>query len=90
MRAANSPNSMLHQYTRGFVSESANMLPSPTYKCRIRFVQGHTRLVQALSVLYSKLIDRKIDPFNEILVTSGAYEALYTAIQGFVNASQIR
>lgn len=39
------------------------------------------RLVNALSKLYSKLIDRNIDPMNEILVTVGAYEALYCAIQ---------
>lgn len=47
--------------------------------------QGHVRLVQALSTLYSKLVERKIDPFTEILVTSGAYEALYAAIQGHVD-----
>lgn len=39
------------------------------------------RLVRALSNLYSQLINRKIDPVNEILVTVGAYEALYCAIQ---------
>lgn len=50
----------------------------------MKFFKGHPRLVQALSALYSKLIGRKIDPFNEVLVTSGAYEALYTAIQGYV------
>lgn len=49
-------------------------------------IKGHPRLVHALSALYSKLVDRKIDPFNEILVTSGAYEALYSTIQGYVNA----
>lgn len=42
---------------------------------------GHVRLVRALSKLYSKLNDREIDPMNEILVTVGAYEALYCAIQ---------
>ncbi|XP_001951376.2 kynurenine--oxoglutarate transaminase 3 [Acyrthosiphon pisum] len=42
---------------------------------------GHMRLVRALSNLYSQLINRKIDPANEILVTVGAYEALYCAIQ---------
>jgi len=39
------------------------------------------RLVRALSNLYSQLINRIIDPANEILVTVGAYEALYCAIQ---------
>lgn len=45
-------------------------------------LKGHPRLVQALSSLYSKLIDRKINPFTEILVTAGAFEALYSTIQG--------
>lgn len=40
--------------------------------------------MNALSTLYSKLIDRKIEPLSEILVTSGAYEALYVSIQGHV------
>lgn len=47
-------------------------------------LKGHPRLVQALSTLYSHLVDRKIDPFSEVLVTSGAYEALYATIQGYV------
>lgn len=34
--------------------------------------------------MYSKLINREIDPYTEILVTSGAYEALHSAIHGFV------
>lgn len=45
---------------------------------------GHPRLVQALSKLYSTLIYRPIEPFSEVLVTCGAYEALYVAIQGYV------
>lgn len=47
-------------------------------------LKGHERLVQALSDMYSQLINRKIDPFTEILITCGAYEALYSAIRGFV------
>uniref|UniRef100_T1IUF5 Aminotransferase class I/classII large domain-containing protein n=1 Tax=Strigamia maritima TaxID=126957 RepID=T1IUF5_STRMM len=46
---------------------------------------GHPRLINALSKFYSGLIGRKIDPQNEILVTIGAYEALFCIIQGFVN-----
>lgn len=34
--------------------------------------------------MYSKLINREIDPYTEVLVTSGAYEALHSAIHGFV------
>lgn len=39
------------------------------------------RLVNAISKLYSKLISREIDPLNEILITVGAYEALFCAVQ---------
>ncbi|KAL0850507.1 hypothetical protein ABMA28_012298 [Loxostege sticticalis] len=46
---------------------------------------GHPRLVQNLSKLYSPLIGREIDPFNEILVGSGAYEALFSSILGHVD-----
>lgn len=43
---------------------------------------GHPRLVQALAGLYSKVTEHKIDANSEVLVTVGAYEALYAAIQG--------
>lgn len=46
---------------------------------------GHPRLVQALSKLYSTLVGRQINPNTEVLVTVGAYEALYCAIQGHVD-----
>ncbi|KAE8742516.1 hypothetical protein FOCC_FOCC011926 [Frankliniella occidentalis] len=43
---------------------------------------GHLRLVKALSQLYSKLIGRTINPATEVLVTAGAYEALFSTIMG--------
>ncbi|XP_008547419.1 kynurenine aminotransferase [Microplitis demolitor] len=43
---------------------------------------GHPRLVNILGKLYSKVLNRNIDPYNEILVTAGAYEAVYSALQG--------
>ncbi|CAG9863975.1 unnamed protein product [Phyllotreta striolata] len=43
---------------------------------------GHPRLVKALSKLYSSLIGRQINERTEILTTSGAYEALFSAISG--------
>lgn len=46
---------------------------------------GHPRLVNAISKLYSKLIGRNLDPLKNILVTVGAYEALYCTIMGLVN-----
>ncbi|XP_050528592.1 kynurenine aminotransferase isoform X2 [Daktulosphaira vitifoliae] len=42
---------------------------------------GHIRLVNALSKLYSSLVGHSINPTSEVLVTVGAYEALYCAIQ---------
>ena len=40
-----------------------------------------------MSELYTKLLERPatIDPMKEVLVTDGAYEALFTAILGHVN-----
>lgn len=48
---------------------------------------GHPRLIKAISNLYTKILDigHTVDPNKEILVTDGAYEALYTAIMGNVN-----
>jgi len=48
---------------------------------------GHPRLINAISSLYTKLLNRssKINPQKEVLVTDGAYEALFCAIMGNVN-----
>ncbi|KAI1290063.1 Kynurenine--oxoglutarate transaminase 3 [Halotydeus destructor] len=46
---------------------------------------GHPRLVKALATLYTKLINRPVNAMNEILVTCGAYEALYCIFLGHVN-----
>ncbi|EFX81839.1 hypothetical protein DAPPUDRAFT_317235 [Daphnia pulex] len=46
---------------------------------------GHPRLTQAVSKLYSNAIGRTIDPFTEILVTGGAFEALFCSIMSCVN-----
>lgn len=43
------------------------------------------RLVQAIAKLYSKLLQRELNPLNEILITAGAYEALYSSIMGHVD-----
>ena len=47
--------------------------------------QGHPRLVSAISQLYSKLlnIEHEINPNTEVLVTDGAYEALFTGKRYF-------
>lgn len=41
--------------------------------------------MNAIAKLYSKLINRDLDPNKEVLVTSGAYEALYATLQGHTN-----
>ncbi|XP_039288808.1 kynurenine--oxoglutarate transaminase 3 [Nilaparvata lugens] len=46
---------------------------------------GHPKLVRTLSKLYSKLIGREIDAFSEILITCGAYGALFSCIEGHTN-----
>ncbi|KAL1450893.1 hypothetical protein WDU94_003204 [Cyamophila willieti] len=46
---------------------------------------GHPRLVQAIGKLYSGLINRSLNPNSEVLVTVGAYEALFCAINGVLH-----
>lgn len=46
---------------------------------------GHPRLVNALAKLYSTVTGITYDPLSEVLVTVGAYEALYSAIQGHID-----
>lgn len=41
--------------------------------------------MNALSATYSQLIERTIDPLTEIIVTVGAYEALYASIRGHID-----
>jgi len=48
-------------------------------------MQGHPRLVKALSETYSALFGRTIDSNEEILCTIGAYGSLFCAIQGLIN-----
>ena len=47
--------------------------------------QGHPRLVAALAGLYSKLVGQPIDAKKEILVTVGAYQALYSTLMALVD-----
>ncbi|XP_017893532.1 kynurenine--oxoglutarate transaminase 3 isoform X2 [Ceratina calcarata] len=46
---------------------------------------GHPRLVNVIAKLFSRLLNRTLDPNNEILITSGAYEALFSTLQGHTN-----
>ncbi|XP_039270384.2 kynurenine--oxoglutarate transaminase 3-like isoform X1 [Styela clava] len=45
---------------------------------------GHPRLVNAISKLFSPLMGRDIDPLNEVIVTTGAYGALFCSFQAFI------
>ncbi|KAH9396428.1 Kynurenine--oxoglutarate transaminase 3, partial [Tyrophagus putrescentiae] len=45
---------------------------------------GHPRLVGALAALYSKLTGHPLDPKKEVMVTTGAYQALYSAFMALV------
>ena len=45
---------------------------------------GHPRLVGALAALYSPLFGRDLDPLNEIVVTVGATEGIFAAMQALV------
>ena len=47
---------------------------------------GHPRLVGALANLYSKLTGHPLDPKKEVMVTTGAYQALYSAFMALVEA----
>lgn len=46
---------------------------------------GHPRLVQALAQVYSPLFDRTLDPLREIVVTVGATEGIFAAVQALVD-----
>uniref|UniRef100_A0A8C5WLF8 Kynurenine--oxoglutarate transaminase 3 n=1 Tax=Leptobrachium leishanense TaxID=445787 RepID=A0A8C5WLF8_9ANUR len=45
---------------------------------------GHPPLVEALSQVYGRVLGRKLEPNTEILVSLGAYGALFNAVQGLI------
>ena len=49
---------------------------------------GHPRLVKALSAVYSPLFGRELDPMREIVITTGATEAIFAAIQALVDPGE--
>ncbi|KAJ6654644.1 hypothetical protein lerEdw1_006797 [Lerista edwardsae] len=46
---------------------------------------GHPPLVTILARFYGKLLGRELDPLTDVLVTVGAYEALFCCFQAFVD-----
>jgi aspartate/methionine/tyrosine aminotransferase len=47
--------------------------------------QGHVRLANALSKVYSPLIGKALDPMSNVLVTIGATESLFLSFMAFCN-----
>lgn len=68
--------------------ETATRLSSPTNVLNHQYTRsfGHPRLVRALQAYYNKLrgFEQLIDDKEQVLVTVGAYEALFTAVMAFV------
>ncbi|XP_067825916.1 kynurenine--oxoglutarate transaminase 1-like isoform X1 [Heptranchias perlo] len=46
---------------------------------------GHPPLVKILAKFFGKLLGQDIDPFSEVLVTVGAYEALFCFFQALID-----
>jgi aspartate/methionine/tyrosine aminotransferase len=67
-----------------FVIESARTALISGYNQYARSA-GHPRLVKAIAAVYSPLFGRELDPMNEIVVTTGATEAIFATMQGLVN-----
>lgn len=72
-----------------YVIESLSQVMSDPNQALQQYTRGfgHPRLINSISALYTKLLDRSsnINPQTEVLVTDGAYEALFCAIMGNVN-----
>jgi kynurenine aminotransferase len=51
----------------------------------IDFEQGHARLLKAISDFYFPLIHRQLNTSDEILVTSGGFDALHTIFMTFLD-----
>ncbi|XP_015681081.1 kynurenine--oxoglutarate transaminase 1-like, partial [Protobothrops mucrosquamatus] len=46
---------------------------------------GHPRLVEILARFFGKLLQRDLDPLKNVMVTVGAYEALFCCFQALVD-----
>jgi len=80
------PDDLIPQYVIDTLSEISKEPVTTNNQYTRGF--GHPRLIAALSKLYGKLLKRggqEINPLTEVLVTQGAYEALFCTIMGFVN-----
>ncbi|XP_076868014.1 kynurenine--oxoglutarate transaminase 1 isoform X2 [Brachyhypopomus gauderio] len=46
---------------------------------------GHPRLVKILAKFFGRIVGREIDPMEELLITVGAYQALFCTFQALVD-----
>ncbi|XP_042365389.1 kynurenine--oxoglutarate transaminase 1-like [Plectropomus leopardus] len=46
---------------------------------------GHPRLVKSLAKFFSRIVGHEIDPLEDVLVTVGAYQALFCAFQALID-----
>lgn len=66
-----------------FVLESLKEVATTSYHQYTR-PAGHPPLVELISERYSRHLNRKIDPFNEVAITVGASQALYLMFMNFL------
>ena len=48
-------------------------------------MKGHPALVTVLAQLFGRLVGQEIRPLEEVLVTVGAYQALFCTLQALVD-----
>ncbi|KAK1787295.1 hypothetical protein P4O66_002802 [Electrophorus voltai] len=65
----------MHQYTRAFSYYGEE-------QC---VLQGYPRLVKIIAKFFGRIMGREIDPMEEVLITVGAYHALFCTFQALVD-----
>jgi kynurenine--oxoglutarate transaminase/cysteine-S-conjugate beta-lyase/glutamine--phenylpyruvate transaminase len=78
------PDSPMPQFMSDYLAEIAKQ-PQRTDWHQYTRGYGHPRLVNVLSQLYSRLLGVEVNPMTDIVVTVGAYLALYYTMLGWLN-----